>query len=261
MRKINKFCSLLFILGFFILGEIASAQVSPLLTQVSVIDSLLGGDYDGWMTLKELRSYGNFGLGTIDRIDGELIILDGVFYVWKSNGTIKVPSAETTVPLASIVNFVPEIKVPLPENLDFDDVSELIRQKIPNENIPVAIHIQGTFTNIRTRSAYCQEKPYRPLAEVMKTQPEFELGTVEGDIVGFYLPGFVKGINVPGVHFHFISSDRQQGGHLMTFQTKSGTISFCPIYQFQILLPQTDNNIDLNKDRSAELYQVEGGNH
>lgn len=254
----NRYYSLLFLFCLFFSENDLEAQVEPQLTQISVIDSLLGGDYDGWMTLNQLRSFGNFGLGTLDRIDGELIIFDGIFYQWKSNGTIDIPSLDATVPFASIVNFSPEITVSLSKEVHFDNIMELLRQNVPNENIPVAIHIQGRFDNIRTRSAYRQEKPYRALNEIMKTQPEFDLGTVEGDIVGFYLPGFVKGINVSGIHLHFISRDRQQGGHLLTFVSKSGTISFCPIYQFQILLPQRINNIDLNKDRSEELDQVEG---
>lgn len=47
------------------------------ITQVSVINDLMIGRYDGVMPIRELLRCGNFGLGTLDHLDGELIVLDG----------------------------------------------------------------------------------------------------------------------------------------------------------------------------------------
>jgi acetolactate decarboxylase len=38
----------------------------------------MSGRYDGVMPIPELLRYGEFGLGTLDHLDGELIVLDGV---------------------------------------------------------------------------------------------------------------------------------------------------------------------------------------
>ena len=47
------------------------------ITQVSVIDALMIGRYDGVMPIPELLRHGDFGVGTLDHLDGEMIILDG----------------------------------------------------------------------------------------------------------------------------------------------------------------------------------------
>jgi acetolactate decarboxylase len=50
------------------------------LFQVSTIDALLAGAYDGDITFKELGKHGDFGLGTFQSLDGEMVELDGSFY-------------------------------------------------------------------------------------------------------------------------------------------------------------------------------------
>ncbi|MEG2075537.1 MAG: acetolactate decarboxylase [Victivallaceae bacterium] len=102
---------------------------------------------------------------------------------------------------------------------------------------------------------------YRPLAEITKNQPEFQLESVSGDLVGFRLPAYVKGINVPGWHLHFIADDRQRGGHVMGFELLDGSIEIDEVYDFRMTLPHNSadfNRADLGTDRSAELQQVEG---
>src|SRR4029077_9771535 len=48
--------------------------------QVSTISSLLAGGYDGATTIGEMLRHGNFGLGTFNGVDGEMIVLDGQVY-------------------------------------------------------------------------------------------------------------------------------------------------------------------------------------
>jgi acetolactate decarboxylase len=47
--------------------------------QTSTIAALLDGAYDGDVTFAELAERGDFGLGTLDGCDGEMIALDGSF--------------------------------------------------------------------------------------------------------------------------------------------------------------------------------------
>lgn len=65
-----------------------------------------------------------------------------------------------------------------------------------------------------TRSVPRQEN-YRPLVEVAKEQPLFNFTDIEGTLVGFYPPAFMRSVSVPGLHLHFLSSDKRHGGHLM----------------------------------------------
>lgn len=51
-----------------------------MLYQVGFIRSLLTGVYEGDVCFDELAHYGNFGLGTFNAVNSEMIALDGCFY-------------------------------------------------------------------------------------------------------------------------------------------------------------------------------------
>ena len=63
-------------------------QPKDQLTQVSTIDALLAGAYDGVMNTSEFKNYGNFGLGTFDKLDGEMIVLNGDVYQARYDGKV-----------------------------------------------------------------------------------------------------------------------------------------------------------------------------
>lgn len=49
--------------------------------QVATISSLLAGGYDGDTTVGEMLRHGDFGLGTFNGVDGEMMVLDAGFTV------------------------------------------------------------------------------------------------------------------------------------------------------------------------------------
>ena len=53
------------------------------LFQTSTVEALLGGAFDGDLSLAELLEHGDLGLGTLNGLDGELIVVDG--RAWKAN--------------------------------------------------------------------------------------------------------------------------------------------------------------------------------
>ena len=56
------------------------------LTQISTIDAILGGVYDGVVTFETLKGYGDFGIGTFEGLDGEMLAFDGSYYQVKADG-------------------------------------------------------------------------------------------------------------------------------------------------------------------------------
>ena len=44
--------------------------------QISLMSALISGVYEGEVTIAELLKHGNFGLGTFNHLDGELIAFD-----------------------------------------------------------------------------------------------------------------------------------------------------------------------------------------
>lgn len=230
------------------------------LTQIAVIDSLMAGVYDGSMTLGELKGYGDFGIGTFDRLDGEMLLLNGTIYQIRSDGSVRIPPDTGTTPFASVLNFHPVRRDRLSERMTYEQLCRHLDHLASNMNIPVAIRIRGRFAKVHTRSVPAQNKPYPPLFEVARHQPEFQLENVSGDLAGFRLPPYVKGLNVPGWHLHFLTDDKTAGGHVLGLELLDGTVEFAPVYDWQIRLPRSDGGFagaDLTRDRTGELRAVE----
>jgi len=78
---------------------------------------------------------------------------------------------------------------------------------------------------VRTRTIERQNQPTR-LVEAAARQPVHEFFDVQGDLVGFWTPSYMKTVNVPGYHFHFLSADRQQGGVLLILAMTFGGTTF-----------------------------------
>ena len=93
---------------FVVLGTACISQPKNTLSQVSTIDALIAGVYEGEVTLKQLVVMGDTGIGTFDCLDGEMIVLDGKVYQIKSDGKVYIPSPNTTTPFASVINFQAE---------------------------------------------------------------------------------------------------------------------------------------------------------
>ena len=112
---------------------------------------------------------------------------------------------------------------------------------------------------MKVRSVPKQTKPYPPLADVTQHQAVFEYTNVTGTVLGFRCPAFVKGVNVPGYHLHFISKDRKTGGHILDFSSAGGTLQLDACNRFYMVLPEKEQlgTLDLSKDRSKELEKVE----
>src|SRR5512133_2177533 len=112
---------------------------------------------------------------------------------------------------------------------------------------------------VKTRSVPSQVKPYKPLTEIVKTQPVFDLKNLEGTIVGFRCPSYAKGINVPGYHLHFLAADHKSGGHVLDFRIDRAKVEISDLTTVLLILP-TDKSFygaDLTPDREKELRAVE----
>ena len=228
--------------------------------QTSTIDALLAGVYDGDMSCRRLLKHGDFGIGTFDRLDGEMVLLDGSIYQIKADGKVYKPDPSVKTPFATICQFNADRAIPIKSGSDYEAIENLVNEYAPNQNLFYAIKITGQFRSMKTRSVPDQKKPYPPLKEVTSNQPEFNMKSISGTIVGFRCPPYVEGINVPGYHLHFISSDRTQGWHVLSFEIADGKCEIDVLNQYFLTLPANTKEFaetDLSRDRSKELKDVE----
>lgn len=252
-------CIMVLVLSVTLFAGLVHAQPSGVLYQVATINSLMQGVYDGETTVKELKQHGDFGIGAPHRLDVELVALDGKFYQVKSTGQVLLMKDSMKIPFATVTYFKPQQPVAIPALDSFSQVEAFFNQILEEKNYFYAIRIDGVFGYVKTRSIPAQDKPYKPLGETVKEQQIFELRNVRGTIVGFWAPQYVNGINVPGYHLHFLTQDRQQGGHVLELAVLSGTYQVNRITDFHMSLPVSGDfaGVNLAKDVSAELKKVE----
>lgn len=226
---------------------------NDVLFQTSTFDALLKGVYDGNMTFKELKKYGDFGIGTFNGLDGEMVEVAGKFYQIKADGVAYHVDDSMKTPF-SVVTFFEANESVLSGNVsDYKQLGQYLDSLLPTENIFYAVKIEGVFDYIKTRSVPKQNKPYPLLTEAIKGQSTFELHDVAGTIVGFRCPLYAEGINVPGYHFHFITTDGKSGGHLLECQMHDVRIEIDNTSEFHMVLPENDEFYSV---RSAEGTQT-----
>ena len=229
------------------------------ITQVSVIDALMIGRYDGVMPIPELLRHGDFGVGTLDHLDGEMIVLDGKAYQVRGDGVVLEVASDRSTPFAVVTRFDQDGEFPCPQVASLADLDARLDDALPQKNNFVAIRVDGRFASITLRSVHRQEPPYKPLAEVAESQSVWTREDVAGTLVGVRCPAWVGGLNVPGYHWHFLSEDRKVGGHVLDCRVLEGRVRYDVCHDWEVKLPvsQGFNEANLTEDLSGDLKRVE----
>jgi len=194
------------------------------LFQASTLDALMVGVYDGDITYAELKDQGDFGIGTFESLEGEMVAVDGRFYQVKTDGKAYIVSDEALAPFAMVTFFDADLEAQPEEGLDYDELKDYIDGILPSQNIFYAVKLEGEFEYVKARSVPAQEKPYPPLSDVIEKQSVFEFNDVGGTMVGFWCPSYIEGINAPGYHLHFITADNSAGGHVLELRLSDVTV-------------------------------------
>lgn len=127
-----------------------------MLFQYGTMAGIMEGAFSGSITLEELLKHGNFGIGTFDGLDGEMIIVDGKIYKTDYYGNSTIQPTSSTTPFASITTFKAEYKKV--DNYTFTNLVSKVTDYL-NPNYFYAIKITGTFKKIYTRSPEKQKNP------------------------------------------------------------------------------------------------------
>jgi acetolactate decarboxylase len=253
--------------GAAVYTSFAKLQDSPkatgdrdVLYQVSTIDALMQGIFDGVQTIGDIRKKGDFGIGTFDALDGEMIVLDGVIYQAKADGHIYKAADSQTSPFATVTYFNRDYAATTDSPMNLSVFTSAMANKLPTGNMVYAVQMHGTFPFMKVRAIPAQHKPYPTLAEASMNQSIYTYSDTTGTVVGFYTPVFFKGLNVAGYHLHFISDDRKTGGHILDLTVPANTsVEYDITPGFAIALPTSGEftGVDLSQDLSGDLAKVE----
>ena len=233
--------------------------------QVSTLQALALGYTRGVITVGELRSHGNIGLGTFEDVNGEMILIDGICCRATEDGSVVVAGDDMTVPFSSVSVMEADREFEIEPVRSVESLKDILTLRIEEGfglNSMHIIRIDGLFPKVDARS----EAPYRShhvtLKDVLsKTQKGFLFNDIRGSLVCVYYPDYMDGINAPGWHLHFVSEDRTKGGHVFDLEMSEGTAWLMKINRIEIQLPRDPafDTYALKQADKKEIEEVEQG--
>eukprot|EP00887_Chlorella_sp_A99_P002630 scaffold6.g2630.t1 len=203
------------------------------------------------VTVGAALAHGDFGLGTLNQLDGELVVLDSKPYQLKADGTV-----------------CDAIKLELGAAgpLAYDALLAALTAALPSPNLFYAIKVVGEYRTAKARSV--KRVPTRRgegeagglrQAAAQQTVFSFEDGG-QATLIGFWAPTYVgHSLTVPGFHLHMLSADLTKGGHLLNMDLARGTAWIQPLYAMETELPHSESfaAANLEGNHGAELERLE----
>jgi len=228
------------------------------LYQVSTAGALVEGVYQGAVSVGMVREHGDFGLGTFEDLDGEMVVLDGHVFRVSSSGEVHEVPDDSTTPFAVVTRFGdPDGRVLAAVDgvAALTAAADTMRE---SANVFFAVRVDGHFDSVHVRAA-CRTAPGVPLAVATEQQAEFELTAVDGTMVGFWSPPYASGVEVAGYHLHFLTDDRTAGGHVLDCRGHDLRVRLQEESDVHLALPDTAafRGADLTRDPTADIDKAE----
>lgn len=245
----RKILVIILVIVLSLLAGCSTKQNEDSLYQVSTLQALIVGQYDGAVSADTLDNHGDIGLGTFDGLDGEMIVIDGKIYKARVDGTVLEVDSEETTPFANVAYINNSEEVSISFDGGYDSLKAELNDLFKEGNMPVVFSISGEFKNIEYRSVPEQQKPYPALTEVVANQTIFFEENMSGTLVGFRFPEFMNDMNAVGYHLHIISDDRTKGGHLLNVESGNVKVLGEELESFYVVFPETLKDADLNVDK------------
>ena len=229
------------------------------LVQFSLLAALAAGDYAGGAPLAEVRQFGDFGVGTFDRLDGEMIVLDGEIFQVVASGKVVRRDDQGATPFATVTFFEADGTIDGISAGSLTELDQTLDHRVLNDKRPVALKVRAEFEELTLRSAPPQKPPYRPLAEVIDQQRVWKREHVRGTLIGIRCPEWMGTLNVAGYHWHFLSDDRKVGGHVLDCRFSDGRAAYDECSSVLVRLPASASfgAIDMSGVSEADVDKIE----
>ena len=226
------------------------------LYQISTSSALVEGVYSGSVRSSVLLEHGDFGLGTFEDLDGEMVILDSEIY--QVSERVRHRTDDFLVPFAAITHFRAKSSFQIDNVACLKGIELACDQQRISDNLFYALRLDGIFETIHARAVHTVPQNTR-LLDAAKTQSEFHFENIEGTLVGFWSPRYSSSFSVPGYHFHFISNDRIKGGHILDCRASKLEGRIQVLSKYDIRLPDSGPflTINLSKDPASDLAKTE----
>lgn len=240
--------------------EIGISPADHAVVQISTIAAVLDRQYDGDATIGELLAAGDLGVGTLNGLDGELIIVDGEAWQAPAEGPVRRVGDDELTPFAVVTRFITDEIVEIESPLEHAELIALMEQHAPPKSGCDAVRIDGTFPALHLRTVDAQTKPYPSFEQIIANQTEWRYENLRGTLVGFRFPHAADSVEMAGHHLHFISDDRSKAGHVLECAAGPATLRIETVGEMRLELPPGIELPDPDQRPSAEyLREIEGG--
>lgn len=240
-------------------GMLHEQPSEHIVVQTGTIAGLMDGHYDGDVRVGDLLMRADLGVGTVQHLDGELVIVDAEAWVARADGSVERVRPETKTPFVVACRFAPAGTRRVVTPMALGELCEALDALAVDSGEPiVAVRVDGAFRDLRLRSVPAQRRPYPPLRDVVAHQTEWMVASADGTVVGFRFPDASSGIEVPGYHLHFLSRDRVHGGHVLDLTLLDGDLVVDGEHELHVEVPA---GLRLGEPGAlaAEIHDVEGG--
>jgi acetolactate decarboxylase len=205
--------------------------------QLQLASVLLDGGYEGVATLADALAGGDLGLGTVDGLDGELVVVDGEPWRidWRGEAELMAPDARTPFAVVGTLNDPQRTRL---RDVSWDATMAAIADLADAADSVIAVRLEGQFEDVLLRSVRPQTRPYRPFAEVVESdEVRWEHRTFFGVFVGFVFPDLSPGATIPGLHLHGLDRLRTTGGHCYELRVTDAELSVGTSHDVVVQLP------------------------
>lgn len=204
--------------------------------QMTPFALLVRGHYDGVLPVAEVKRHGNLGLGAADQLNGEMALVDGRFYQFLENGRAVEAPETMRMPFAEVTAWDGGTSIRVQAGLEYGSTfNTAVDARLPTTNAFYAVRMEGTWDVVTARTYKMQTRPYPPLGQA--AADTFAFTAVEGTMVGFRQPSYADSLGVPDYHLHFITRDRQRGGHVLGFTTRDVRMVVSERADFTLRMP------------------------
>jgi acetolactate decarboxylase len=213
--------------------------------------------YEGAISSKVLLANGDFGLGTFERLDGEMVILDGPIHQACGN-RVQRRDDDFPVPFATVTRLQKDEVFPIGGITSLKDLQLACDWDRISDNLFYALRVDGVFESVHVRAVHSVTEGTR-LLDVAVTQMEFHFQNIEGTLVSIWSHKYSSSLSIPGYHFHFISKDRTKGGHALNCAAKKLIARMQVLFEYDAQLPDGKSFLtaNLSWDPASDLAKAE----
>jgi len=186
----------------------------------------------------DLRSYGDTGIGTLTERAGEVIGIDGAYWMADSTDPVPRPVTDEVTPNAMVASFFPSDRFEIENLVDLNAFQTTLDDVFPDADAFLYLfRARGTLNYVEYQLAGAA--PSRQVIAGIETgdsQQAVTIGTermeatdVPMTLIGVRAPAYLDGVMETPYHIHFLADDRSILGHITALEADALSVEWTKV--------------------------------